>query len=167
MTCWLPLTTAQGRLGVLSFGSRSGTPYSREALAFMEQIAASVVVAVGSAINREQAQSLELELREERDRLRFILDLNNLLVSQLDYRELLEAISDTVQRVVEADHVGVALYDPEARELCADVIYDRAGPDDGDSRTPGEIEYVRGLGVWCRCRIDHTYTKPRTNLPNA
>ena len=84
MTCWLPLTTAQGRLGVLAFGSRSGTAYNRDALAFMEQVAAGVAVAVGSAINRKQAQRLELELREERDRLRFILDINNLLVSQLE-----------------------------------------------------------------------------------
>ena len=38
-----------------------------------------------------------------------------------------------MQRVVEANHIGVALYDPEARELRADVIYDRTGTFTGPS----------------------------------
>ena len=39
----------------------------------------------------EEAQRLQQELREERDRLRLLLEVNNLLVSRLQYPELLEA----------------------------------------------------------------------------
>jgi formate hydrogenlyase transcriptional activator len=123
MTCWLPMTTAHRRVGVLAFGSRSPVPYTGDVLAFMEQIAGIVAVAVENGINREQAQHYEFQLREERDRLQFIIDVNNLLVSRLDYRGLVEAIAGTVQRIVAADHIGVALYDEETRELRADVIY--------------------------------------------
>jgi hypothetical protein len=101
--------------------------YAGDIREFVDHVSAAVAVAVESGINREQAQRLELELRDERDHLRFILDVNNLLVSQLDYRALLEAICETVQRVVDADRIGVALYDQESRQLRADVIYDRAG----------------------------------------
>jgi formate hydrogenlyase transcriptional activator len=126
MTCCLPLTTAHRRVGVLVFGSRSASAYSTDTLAFMEQVAAIVAIAVENGINREEAQGYELELREERDRLQFLLDVNNLLISQHDYRTLLETICDTVQRIAETDHVGVALYDPDSEQLRLDLIYDKA-----------------------------------------
>ena len=113
-------------------GRRSGfrqpfpVPYTEDIAAFMEQIAAGVAIAVENGINREQAEHYERELREERDRLRFLLDVNNLLVSHLDYPALLEAICEAVQRVVEADHIGVALYEPESGQLRLDLIYDKA-----------------------------------------
>lgn len=126
MTCCLPLTTAQGRIGVLVFGSRSPSAYSTDVVAFMEQIAANVAIAVENGINREQSKRFETELQEERDRLQFLLDVNNLLLTQPDYHTLLQAICDTVQRIAEADHVGVALYDSDADQLRLDSIYDKA-----------------------------------------
>jgi formate hydrogenlyase transcriptional activator len=126
MTCYLPLTTAHRQIGVLAFGSRSDAAYTDDTLAFMEQVAAIVAIAVANGLNREQAQHFELELREERDRLQFLLDVNNLLISQHDYRALLEAICETVQRIAQADHIGVALYDPDTEQLRLDVIYDKA-----------------------------------------
>ena len=135
LTCYLPLTTAHRRLGVLAFGSRSDGAHSEDTLAFMEQVAAIVAIAVENGINREQAQRYESELKEERDGLRFLLDVNNLLISHLDYRSLLETICDTVQRIVEADHIGVALYDKDSNQLRLDLIYDKAH---GFS-TPGDM----------------------------
>jgi formate hydrogenlyase transcriptional activator len=126
MTCWLPLTTAHRKVGVLCFGSRSSSVYTEDVVAFMEQVAAGVAIAVENGINRDQAQRYEDELREERDRLRFLLDVNNLLVSQLRYPALLEAICSAVQRIADADHVGIALYDREAQQLRLDLIYDKA-----------------------------------------
>jgi formate hydrogenlyase transcriptional activator len=125
MACCLPLTTAQRRVGVLVFGSRSASAYSTDTLAFMEQVAAMVAIAVDNGINRERAQHYELELREERDRLKFLLDINNLLISHLDYRTLLEAICGSVQRIAEADHIGVALFDPDSEQLRLDLIYNK------------------------------------------
>ncbi|HEU4892293.1 MAG TPA: sigma 54-interacting transcriptional regulator [Vicinamibacterales bacterium] len=126
MACYLPLTTAHRQIGILAFGSRSDAVYTDDTVAFMEQVAAIVAIAVENGINRDEAQRYELEVREERDRLQFLLDINNLLISQPDYRTLLETICDTVQRIAEADHVGVALYDPDSEQLRLDLIYDRA-----------------------------------------
>jgi formate hydrogenlyase transcriptional activator len=116
-TCWLPLTTAHRQVGVLTFGSRHADLYAADAVAFMEQVAAHVAIAVDNAINFDDAQRLQGELREERDRLRLVLDMNNLLVSRLDYPELLEALSDSLARVVKHDVASLALVDRESNKL--------------------------------------------------
>jgi formate hydrogenlyase transcriptional activator len=126
VACWLPLTTAHGRLGVLGFGSCSETAYADDALAFMEQVAAVVAIAVDNGINYDQAQRYQRELRDERDNLRFLLDINNLLISHLDYPALLKAVCEAVQRVINADQIGLALYDPDADQLRLDCSYDKA-----------------------------------------
>ena len=59
----------------------------------------------------DELERLQRELREERDRLRLLLDVNNLLVSRLDYPELLQALSISLQRVVRHDSASVALFD--------------------------------------------------------
>src|SRR5688572_16428947 len=61
VTCWLPLTTAHWRVGVLSFGSRDADRYGADAVAFMEQVAAHVAIAVDNAINFDDAQRLQGE----------------------------------------------------------------------------------------------------------
>src|SRR5690349_18971854 len=65
----------------------------------------------------EEAQRLQQELREERDRLRLLLDVNNLLVSRLDYPELLRTLSESMQRVVQHDSASVALLDRKTGQL--------------------------------------------------
>src|SRR5579863_2907636 len=117
VSCWLPLTTAHRRVGVLSFGSRDADQYGADAVAFMEQVAAHVAIAVDNAINFDDAQRLQGELREERDRLRLLLDMNNLLVSRLEYPDLLQTLSGSLQRVVKHDSASVALVDGESGQL--------------------------------------------------
>jgi formate hydrogenlyase transcriptional activator len=117
VTCWLPLTTTHRRIGVLSFGSRHADQYAADAVAFMEQVAAHVAIAVDSAINFDDAQRLQGELREERDRLRLLLEVNNLLVSRLEYPDLLQTLSESLQRVVKHDSASVALVDRESGQL--------------------------------------------------
>ena len=161
MTCWLPLTTSRRKVGVMSFGSCSGAVYTDDAIAFMEQVAAGVAIAVENGINREQAQRYEIELREERDRLRFLLDVNNLLVSRLEYPALLEAICEAVQRIASIDHVGVALYDKHAAQLRLDLIYDNTGgftrsdePIPMDASAAG-VTFQRGIaGVFLRSEME-------------
>ncbi|HEX2341698.1 MAG TPA: sigma 54-interacting transcriptional regulator [Vicinamibacterales bacterium] len=126
MTCWLPLTTAHRRVGVLIFGSRSSAAYTDDILAFMEQVAATVAIAVDNGINYDEAQRYQRALRDERDNLRFLLEVNNLLASHLDSPALLKAISEAVQRVVKHDHISIALHDAETGLLELHWTYDDA-----------------------------------------
>jgi formate hydrogenlyase transcriptional activator len=52
------------------------------------------------------------QLERERDRLRLLLELNNNIVSILDLRELLRAISTNVRRVLQCDYTSVTLREP-------------------------------------------------------
>ena len=70
VTCWLPLTTSHARLGVLGFGSSDAHDYSPETIAFMEQVAAIVAIAVDNTLNFDRAQQYAAALRAERDQLK-------------------------------------------------------------------------------------------------
>ena len=91
-------------LGVLAFGSRVSTDYSDDAVAFMQQVAAQVAIAVDNGFHFDRAQEYADLLRADRDRLRLLLDVNNLLVSELDYASLVKGVSDALKRVIEHQH---------------------------------------------------------------
>ena len=76
----------------------------------------------------EESQRLQQELREERDRLRLLLDVNNLLVSRLDYPELLRTLSESMQRVVKHDSASVALSIGSTGQLRLQALTYTAGP---------------------------------------
>ncbi len=57
------------------------------------------------------------ELRSDNERLKLLLDLNNAIVSNLELRDLLRAISASVRHMMKCDSVGVALPDPNDQRL--------------------------------------------------
>src|SRR5271170_1280517 len=57
-SCWLPLTTAQHRLGALVFGF-GPAPWAEEQIDFMRQVAAQVAVAVDNTLNFEKVQKYQ------------------------------------------------------------------------------------------------------------
>jgi formate hydrogenlyase transcriptional activator len=75
-----------------------------------------------------EAQRLQQELREERDRLRLLLDVNNLLVSRLEYPELLRTLSESLQRVIQHDSASVAVFDRRTGQLRLQALTYTAGP---------------------------------------
>ncbi len=116
-TCWLPLTTKQRRLGVLSFGSCHPDDYPSNAIAFMTHVAAVVALALDSSINLAEAERYADELRRERDRIRLLLEISNVLVSQLDYTAVLATISASLNRLIKHEHASLALLDRESGTL--------------------------------------------------
>ena len=66
--CVVPVTTALRKLGALAFGSRLEGAYSEIDVIFLQQIARQVAVAVDNALNFAQAQTVQQQLKEERDR---------------------------------------------------------------------------------------------------
>ena len=115
--CLVPLTTALRRLGAMGFGSLQRKSYSKQEFDFMEQVAKQVAVAVDNALHFEQAQSVQNQLKEEHDRLRLLLDVNNTIVSVLDLRELLNAVSASLRRLMPHEYASISLYDPETQRL--------------------------------------------------
>jgi formate hydrogenlyase transcriptional activator len=99
----LPLSTAHRQLGSLVFTSHLEDPYSAEDQQFLSLVANQIAVAMDYALAQE--------------RLKLLLDLTNRVVTKLDLRDLLHETAASIRQVMQCDSVGVALPNPENREL--------------------------------------------------
>ena len=115
--CALPLICAHQRIGCLLIGSKQPEAYSNDEVRFLSLIADMVASALAGAINFEALQKTQADLQGEKDRLQLLLELNNQVVSNLELRTLLRAISASVRRVMQCDAVGVHLPDAESGQL--------------------------------------------------
>jgi formate hydrogenlyase transcriptional activator len=127
--CSFPLTTANQQLGVLNFWSDEAGVYDQLDLEFAGLLAAQIAVAI-------DAQCHQQKLARERDRCQLLLEINNTLVSNLNLRELLSAISGCLRRVMPHDLAGLALYDPAINKLRVTAL---EFPDHEDAFVEGEI----------------------------
>ena len=110
--CALPLTTAQRKLGVITFGSKQLDTYSPDEIGFVAQVADQIALAFDNALNFTALRRASAQLESKNDRLQLLLELTNQLVSNLELRDLLRTLAGTVRRVLHCDLVGVALADP-------------------------------------------------------
>jgi formate hydrogenlyase transcriptional activator len=108
--CWLPLTTAQKRLGTLGLGSSQTNAYGVKDMRLLPRVAKLVAVAVENALTREA-------LVREKERLHMLLEVNNTLVTNRDLQELFPAISGFIRKMVRYDYASVAVYDESAHSL--------------------------------------------------
>ncbi len=127
--CSFPLTTANQRLGVLHFWSDEAGVYDHLDLEFAGLLAGQIAVAV-------EAQCHQQKLARERDRSQLLLEINNTLVSNLNLRELLSAISSCLRRVMPHDLAGLALYDQRINKLRSTAL---DFPEHEDAFVEGEI----------------------------
>jgi formate hydrogenlyase transcriptional activator len=151
ITCWLPLTTARRRIGVLAFGGSAATDYSEDAVSFMQQVAAQVAIAVDNTFHFDRAQEYADLLRADRDRLRLLLDVNNLLVSELDFASLVKGVSDALKRVIEHQQLSLVLLDRDSGELRFEMLFDDTagisypGTALPPGRWPASVTFERGV----------------------
>src|SRR5580765_6300086 len=69
------------------------------------------------ALTTRESNSTLAELVREKDRLKLLLDMTNTLVSNLEPRDLLRAISASIRQDMHCDSVGVWHPDSERRQL--------------------------------------------------
>jgi formate hydrogenlyase transcriptional activator len=115
--CAFPLACMHQRIGCLLIGSKQPEAYSEDEVRFLSLIADMIAPAVAGAMNFEALRKAQVDLQGERDRLQLLLELNNQVVSNLELRTLLRAVSASVRRVMQCDAVGVHLPDSESKQL--------------------------------------------------
>ena len=108
--CWLPLTTAQKRLGAMGLGSARVDAYSDRDVRLLARVAELVAVAVENTLAREA-------LQQEKERLHMLLEINHTLVTNRDLPKLCPAISGFIRRMIPHDYASVAVYDESAHSL--------------------------------------------------
>jgi formate hydrogenlyase transcriptional activator len=113
--CALPLRTAHRSLGCFCIGSQQPNAYSQEEIEFLSLVADEVALAIDDAYHLEA-------LRQEKDRLRMLLDVSNAVTSNLELPDLLRAISSNVRSIMQSEGAGVALMDQPGNQLRLCVI---------------------------------------------
>ncbi|MBO0911230.1 MAG: sigma 54-interacting transcriptional regulator [Acidobacteria bacterium] len=109
-TCTLPLSRANRRLGVLEVGSARPNAYSEGDLRFLRLAADQLALAIDAAANLRLSEQAE-------GRLKLILGLTNQVVSNLNFPELLRAISGSVRQVMHCDAAAIMLPEPDGEYL--------------------------------------------------
>jgi formate hydrogenlyase transcriptional activator len=115
--CILPLTTAHRKLGAITFGSKQLDAYSSEEVRFLSLVADQIALAFDNSLNFTALQKASKELRSNNDRLQLLLEVTNQVVSNLELRDLLRAISQDVRRVMQCDYAGLSLPDADNKQL--------------------------------------------------
>jgi len=115
-----PLSTPRRKLGVLCFSNEKQGPFSAEDTALMSAVAAHVSSVLESAIASDAAERYQKQVLEERDRWKLLLDINNLVVSHLDIKDLFRAASASLRKYFANDTTGIWVLDKEQKCLeCA------------------------------------------------
>src|SRR6266567_2981543 len=115
--CALPLTTVHRRIGSIAVASKRLDAYCTEEVRFLALVADQAALAIDDALNFQASQVAQTALQEKNERLKLLLEVNNSIVSNLELRDLLSAISASLRSVMQCDGVGVALPDAETGQL--------------------------------------------------
>ena len=108
--CALPLSTAHRRLGSLIVASSCPFAYSDEEVRFLSLAVNQIALALDDSLNFQAS-------RRAQERLELLLDLTNSVVSNLDLRDVLRAVSRSIRQVMRCDGVGVVLPEGESGRL--------------------------------------------------
>jgi formate hydrogenlyase transcriptional activator len=115
--CAVPLTTAQGIIGTLNFGSLVRQAYAPDDVELMTRVGALVAVALENARSVDTIREQRAALQRERDQLDVLLEVTNAVVTHLDTRALFLALAPALKRVCSAEFAALSLFDPETRLL--------------------------------------------------
>ena len=95
-----PLSTAEKRLGALGLAAFKN--FEPADLALMQRIAEVCALAIENSRNTE-------ELKQERIRLKALVEVNQALVSNLDLQRMFPSISESLRQVVRVDFASLAV----------------------------------------------------------
>jgi len=85
-----PLTTAHSKVGTLAFASKAPDVYNGEEVQFLKVVADQIALAFDNALLFDAAQASQQQLLKKSERVGLLLELTNHVVSNLEFRDLLE-----------------------------------------------------------------------------
>jgi len=115
--CVVPLTTNLHRLGALCIGREGREAFSENESALFSLVSHYAALAIDERVNFAQSERVRAQLEKEQTKLRLILDLNNSLVSNLELKDVLRAISPGIRKAMRLDGVALILPDSDGRDL--------------------------------------------------
>jgi formate hydrogenlyase transcriptional activator len=110
--CMLPLTTTVRKLGAIGFGSSRPRAFDSSEIEFLRLVAAQVAVAVDNVLHAESAAAVQLQLSQERDRLRLLLEVSEAIAAHRNVTDLFHDLAERLPRVVPFDYINLVMHDP-------------------------------------------------------
>ena len=130
-----PLFTSEGRvLGTFAILYREPRSPGAADLQLIENASQIAGIAIERHMNEEN-------LRQERDRLRLLLEITNGMTSKLDLGHLIEALSTNLLSVTRCDFLGLVLPHSDSGQLRLTILYN---PDARGSIGEGTIVPING-----------------------
>ena len=130
-----PMFTSEGRvLGTFAILYREPRSPATADLQLIESASHIAGIAIERDIN-------EAKLRQERDRLRLLLEITNGMTSKLDLGHLIEALSTNLLSVTRCDFLGLVLPHADSRELRLTILYN---PEARGALGDGTIVPIKG-----------------------
>jgi formate hydrogenlyase transcriptional activator len=139
--CILPLSTALRRLGVICVGRSSENAFSDEDVSLLALAADHAALALDDRLNFAASEKARLQLESEQTKLKLILDLNNSVVSNLELKQLIQAISPSIRNVMQIDAVALMLPSVDRASL---EVYALDFPDSKGLIRPGRMVTPQG-----------------------
>jgi formate hydrogenlyase transcriptional activator len=112
-----PVSTSRKRYGFLAVTKLQGEKFVPEDVEMLRSLASHVAVSLECALARDSAEQYQRELAGERDRLRLLLDINNLVVSKLDIRELFREVSRSIHAYFGSDFAALWMLKEETGQI--------------------------------------------------
>jgi formate hydrogenlyase transcriptional activator len=130
-----PLFAAEGKvLGTFAILYREARAPGASDLLLIEEASHITGIAIERHINEEA-------LRDERDRLRLLLEITNSMTSKLDLRRLIEALSTKLLSVTRCDFCALLLPNADSGQLRVTTLYN---PEARGSLTDGTLIPIHG-----------------------
>jgi formate hydrogenlyase transcriptional activator len=113
----VPLFTPLRRLGTLGIVGAAGVTYSAEDVSFLRLIARVVATAIDTGFSPGHARKAQTWLQHQNERLELLLNLTNRITSNLQLKDALQAITESVRKVMQCRGVAVSLPDRKGDAL--------------------------------------------------
>ncbi len=123
----LPLVARGTSLGTLGVASSKPNQYGDTDVSFLREVATQIAMAVENMNAYASISTLNAQVTEAAERARALLEINNLMISNLTQDALFRAIAHAVRRVIPFDRTALCLHDP-ARDVLRVAIVESSLP---------------------------------------
>jgi formate hydrogenlyase transcriptional activator len=115
--CVVPLILRGKSIGTLNIGSDVKGRYSDADAEFLLEVANQVALAIGNMKSYQEIAALNSKVERTAERYRTLLEINNAIITNLNQKALLHAISKALRRVIPFDRAAFTLYVPKIEKF--------------------------------------------------
>ena len=116
-TYLFPVSSSQKRYGILSTPKLPGQQFAPEEIEMLRSLASHVAIALECARAKDTAELYHRQVVSQRDRLGFLLEINNHIVSKLEAEELFQAVAGSMRKHLGNDFTSLWLLNRQTGSL--------------------------------------------------